>query len=65
MIGAFLVSLILGSDKMTVSVGTGHTSYWPLYLLIGNIHNNVCHAHQNGVVLVGFLAILKSRWYHS
>ena len=43
-IGAFLISLILGSNKTTVSVATGHTSYWPLYLSIGNIHNNVCRA---------------------
>ena len=62
---AFLVSLILGSDKTTVSVTTGHTSYWSLYLSIGNIHNNVCHMHQNGVVLLGFFAIPKCKWYIS
>ena len=38
---AFLVSLIFSSDKTTVSIATGHTSYWPLYLSVGNIHNNV------------------------
>ena len=59
-IGSFLVSVILGSDKTTVSVATGHTCYWPLYLSIGNIHNNVRRAHRNGVVLLGFLAIPKS-----
>ena len=42
-LGAFLVALIFGSDKKTVA--TGHTCYWPLYLLVGNIHNNVCHGH--------------------
>ena len=62
---AFLVSLILGSGKTTVSVTTGHTSYWPLYLSIGNILNNVHCTHQNGVVLLGFLAILKCKWYIS
>ena len=51
-VGAFLVFLILGSDKTTISIATGHTSYWPLYLSIRNIHNNVCHAHQNGVVTI-------------
>ena len=60
-VGAFLISLILGSDKTTVSVATGHTCYWPLYLSIGNIHNNVCCGHHNSVVLLGFLAILKSK----
>jgi len=54
------VPLILGSDKTTVSVATGHTEYHPLYLSIGNICNSVRRAHRNGVVLVGFLAIPKS-----
>jgi hypothetical protein len=27
----------------------------------GLIHNNVCHAHRNGVTLIAFLAIAKSR----
>ena len=31
-----------------------------MYISIGNIHNNVRHAHQNGVMLLGFLAIPKS-----
>jgi Plavaka transposase len=54
------VPVILGSDKTTVSVGTGNNEYWPVYLSIGNIHNNVRRAHRNGVVLLGFLAIPKS-----
>ena len=58
-IGSFLVSIILGSDKTTVSVATGHTCYWPLYLSIGNIHNNVRRGHRSSVVLLGFLAIPK------
>ena len=41
------VPIILGSDKTTVSVGTGNTEYWPVYGLIGNIHNNVRRAHRN------------------
>jgi hypothetical protein len=55
------VPIILGSDKTTVSVGTGNNEYYPLYLSIGNIHNNVRRAHRNGVVLLGFLAIPKSK----
>ena len=54
------VPVILGSDKMTVSVATGHSEYWPLYASIGNIHNNVRRAHGSGLVFVGFLAIPKS-----
>jgi hypothetical protein len=54
------VPVILGSDKMTVSVATGHTEYYPLYISNGNVHNNVCHAHCNAVTLLAFLAIPKS-----
>jgi len=39
---------------------TGHTKYWPLYALIGNINNNSRWAHGSGLVLVAFLAIPKS-----
>ncbi|KZP08245.1 hypothetical protein FIBSPDRAFT_914310 [Athelia psychrophila] len=37
---AMFVPIILGSDKTTVSVGTGHNKYWPVYMSIGNIPNN-------------------------
>ena len=52
--------IILGSDKTTVSIATGHAEYWPVYLSIGNIHNNARHAHKNSLILLGFLAIPKS-----
>lgn len=58
--GSVFVPVILGSDKTTVSVATGQNEYYPLYLSIGNIHNNTRRAHRNGVVLIGFLAIAKS-----
>ena len=56
------VPVILGSDKTTVSVAMGHIEYWPLYLSIGNIHNSAQRTHKNGIVLLGFLAILKSKF---
>jgi Plavaka transposase len=56
------VPIILGSDKTTVSVGTGNNEYWPVYLSIGNIHNTTRRAHRNGVVLLGFLPIPKSEF---
>ncbi|KAG2112213.1 uncharacterized protein F5147DRAFT_744532 [Suillus discolor] len=62
--GSTFVPLIIGSNKTTVSVATGHTEYHPLYMLIGNISNGVRRAHHNGVVLVGFLAIPKSTKEH-
>ncbi|KAG1834931.1 hypothetical protein DFJ58DRAFT_868489 [Suillus subalutaceus] len=48
------------SDKTTVSVATGQNDYYPLYLSIGNVHNNVRRAHRNALALVGFLAIPKT-----
>ncbi|KAI5984758.1 hypothetical protein EDD15DRAFT_2201065 [Pisolithus albus] len=47
--GAMLVPVILGQND-----------YYPLYLSIGNVHNNTCRAHHNAVVLLAFLAIPKS-----
>lgn len=61
--GAMFVPIILGSDKTTVSVATGHTEYWPLYISIGNVHNTVRRAHANAVALIAFLAIPRSECY--
>jgi len=58
--GSMFVPIILGSNKTTVSVGTGNNKYWPVYLSISNIHNKVHRAHRNGLVLFGFLAIPQS-----
>jgi hypothetical protein len=48
--GAMLVPIILGSDKTTVSVATGHNEYYPLYASIGSIHNK--SSELNAVVLL-------------
>ncbi|KAH7903445.1 hypothetical protein BJ138DRAFT_1120383 [Hygrophoropsis aurantiaca] len=58
--GATYVGVILGSDKTTVSVATGHVEYHPLYLSISNPHNSVRRAHRNAVTPIAFLAIPKS-----
>ncbi|KAF8263218.1 hypothetical protein EI94DRAFT_1772998 [Lactarius quietus] len=63
--GAMLVPLILGRNKTTVSVAMGQNEYYPLYLSIGNIRNNVHHAHHNALVLLGFLAIPKTDKQHT
>ena len=49
--------IILGADKTTISVATGNVEYHPVYLSLGNLHNNVCRAHWNGVIPFMFLAI--------
>ncbi|KAN0093226.1 hypothetical protein V8E55_004010 [Tylopilus felleus] len=59
-IGSTFVPIILGSNKTTVLVATGQNDYWPVYLSIGNIHNNVRCAHRNGVELLALLAIPKA-----
>lgn len=56
-----LVPIIAGSDKTTVTAGTGQVDYWPIYGSIGNIHNNIRRAHGDGLILIGFLAIPKSK----
>lgn len=56
------VPIVLGSDKLTVSVATGQHDYYPLYLSIGNLHNSARRLHRNGVTLIGFLATLKSKY---
>ncbi|KIK32535.1 hypothetical protein CY34DRAFT_18979 [Suillus luteus UH-Slu-Lm8-n1] len=58
--GAAFVPIIVGSDKTTVSVATGQNDYYPLYLSIGNVHNNVWRSHRNALALIGFLAIPKT-----
>jgi hypothetical protein len=57
--GAMFVPVVLGSDKTTVSVATGHNEYYPLYASAGNLHNDARRAHRNGVSVIGFLAIPK------
>ena len=59
--GAMYCPIILGSDKTTVSVATGHVEYHPLYLSIGNPHNTVRCAHRNAVIPIAFLTIPKSK----
>ncbi|KAH7904947.1 hypothetical protein BJ138DRAFT_1234046 [Hygrophoropsis aurantiaca] len=63
--GSTFVPVILGSDKTTVSVATGQTDYYPLYISIGNVHNNVRRAHRNAVAVIGFLAMPKTDKEHS
>ncbi|KIK11763.1 hypothetical protein PISMIDRAFT_122118, partial [Pisolithus microcarpus 441] len=63
--GSMFVPIILGSDKTTVSVATGQNDYYPLYLSVGNIHNNVRRGHHNGVVLITFLAMPKTTREHA
>ncbi|KAG6875229.1 hypothetical protein C0992_004678 [Termitomyces sp. T32_za158] len=62
--GSVFCPIILGSDKTTVSVATGQTDYYPLYMSNGLIHNNVQRAHRNGLTLIAFLSIPKTDAEH-
>ncbi|KIK81742.1 hypothetical protein PAXRUDRAFT_15073 [Paxillus rubicundulus Ve08.2h10] len=63
--GSTFVPIILGSNKTTMSVATGNNEYYPLYLPIGSIWNNVRCAHQDALVLVRFPAIPKTIKEHA
>ena len=60
--GGMFVPVVLGSDKTMVLVATGHTEYYPLYVSLGNIHNNVRQVHRDAVTILAFLAIPKSQY---
>ncbi|KAI5997773.1 hypothetical protein F5J12DRAFT_725092, partial [Pisolithus orientalis] len=59
--GATFAPIILGSDKTTVSIGTGNMEYYPLYISLGNVHNCVHHSHGSALSILAFLSILKSK----
>ncbi|KIK83403.1 hypothetical protein PAXRUDRAFT_14614 [Paxillus rubicundulus Ve08.2h10] len=63
--GSVFVPVILGSDKMTVSVATGNNEYNPLYASFGNIRNHIRQAHNDALVLIGFLSIPKTTKEHA
>ncbi|KAL0058217.1 hypothetical protein AAF712_015113 [Marasmius tenuissimus] len=62
--GAMFCPIVMGSDKTTVSVGTGQNEYYPLYGSLGGLHNNVRRAHRDGIHLLAFLAIPKGERQH-
>ncbi|KAG1730440.1 hypothetical protein EDB19DRAFT_2011343 [Suillus lakei] len=63
--GSTFVPVVLGSDKTMVSVAMGNNEYYPLYVSIGNVRNNVRRAHRDAVSIIGFLAIPKTTKEHT
>ena len=57
--GSMFCPIVLGSDKTTVSVATGNQEYHPVYLSVGNLHNDARRGHGESVIPVAFLAIPK------
>ncbi|KAJ7862335.1 hypothetical protein B0H14DRAFT_3613333, partial [Mycena olivaceomarginata] len=58
--GAMFVPGVLGSDKTTVSVGTGNTEFYPFYGGIGCLVNAARRAHRDGITVMAFLSIPKT-----
>ncbi|KAH9170690.1 hypothetical protein EDB89DRAFT_1907533 [Lactarius sanguifluus] len=58
--GAMFVPIVMGSDKTTVSVATGHQEYHLVYMSPGNLSNIACRAHGNALLPVAFLPIPKT-----
>ncbi|KAJ6620591.1 hypothetical protein B0H10DRAFT_2357643 [Mycena sp. CBHHK59/15] len=58
--GAMFVPGVLGSDKTTVSVGTGNTEFYPFYGGVGNVHNGARQAHREALSVMAFLSIPKT-----
>jgi hypothetical protein len=55
-----IVPVMLGSDKTMTSVATGNNEYYPAYMSIGNVHNNVRRAHRDAIEVIAFLSVAKS-----
>lgn len=50
---------LVGSDKTIASVGTGNTTFYPLYGSSGLLHNDVRRSDPNALVLIALLPIPK------
>ncbi|KAJ7506397.1 hypothetical protein B0H11DRAFT_1850523 [Mycena galericulata] len=62
--GCAFVPVVVGSDKTTVSVATGHQEYHAVYISPGVLTGTARRAHGNGVLPAAFLAIPKTSKKH-
>ncbi|KAI0669707.1 hypothetical protein C8Q78DRAFT_977285 [Trametes maxima] len=58
--GAMFFPFGVAADKTTTSVATGNQEFHPVYLLAGNVTNEMRRAHCDAVVPIAFLAIPKA-----
>ncbi|KAI0739088.1 hypothetical protein C8Q80DRAFT_1222300 [Daedaleopsis nitida] len=58
--GSMLLPVNLSADKTTVSVATGNQEYHPVYMTVGNLHNDIRRSHRDAVVPLAFLPIPKT-----
>ncbi|KAH9916928.1 uncharacterized protein B0H18DRAFT_1087215 [Fomitopsis serialis] len=57
--GAMLATAVVGADKTTVSVASGDQEFHPVYVSLGNLHNDARRGHGESVIPLAFLAIPK------
>ncbi|TFK72006.1 hypothetical protein BDN72DRAFT_855779 [Pluteus cervinus] len=58
--GSTFIPIVIGSDKTTVSVATGHQQYHPVYMSLGNLSNTARRAQTHALLPVAFLPIPKT-----
>ena len=59
--GSMFIPIYISSDKTTVSVATGQNNFHPVYISVGNVHNNIRRADVGGFVLLAFLPIPRGK----
>ncbi|KAI0666178.1 hypothetical protein C8Q78DRAFT_1072649 [Trametes maxima] len=57
--GSMFTPICIGLDKTTTTVGTGSQEFHPLYMMVGNVMNEMRRAHRDAVVPLAFLPIPK------
>ncbi|KAI0674841.1 hypothetical protein C8Q78DRAFT_1066759 [Trametes maxima] len=57
--GSMFTPICVGLDKTTTSVATGSQEFHPVYLMAGNVTNEMRRAHRDAVVPLAFLPIPK------
>ncbi|TCD71132.1 hypothetical protein EIP91_012080 [Steccherinum ochraceum] len=58
--GSMFCPIILGADKTCASIATGNVQFHPVYMSIGNVHNEMRRSHRDAVIPIAFLSIPKA-----
>ncbi|KAI0643083.1 hypothetical protein C8Q79DRAFT_1002821 [Trametes meyenii] len=57
--GSMFTPICVGLDKTTTTVATGSQEFHPVYLMAGNVTNEMRRAHRDAIVPLAFLPIPK------
>ncbi|KAI0351106.1 hypothetical protein OH77DRAFT_1568391 [Trametes cingulata] len=58
--GSMFTPIAIAADKTTALVATGNQEFHPVYMMAGNVTNEMRRAHRDAVVPVAFLPIPKA-----